>query len=113
MRDVRNVMAVNIEDKPKPIRKTTANTPKTLKTLKFAPNCRPSKYAMTVTMAAWKTERMLAEITFEVIITERETGVLRTLLMNPRRRSKTTDMPTKAVVKTVTKATIPIAMKLK
>jgi hypothetical protein len=68
---------------------------------------------MTVTMAAWNTDRTLAEITFEVIMTERATGVLSTLFMKPKRLSQTTDIPTKAVVKTVTNATMPIAMKEK
>jgi hypothetical protein len=44
------------------------------------------------------------------MMTERETGVLRTLFMKPKRRSKTTEMPTNADVNTVVNATMPIAM---
>jgi hypothetical protein len=71
---VLSVMAVNIEDNPKAIRNTMAKTPNTLKTVKFAPNCNPSKKAMIVTIAAWNTDRMLADTTLDRIITERETG---------------------------------------
>jgi hypothetical protein len=53
---------------------------------------------------------MLAEITFERMITDRDTGVLSTLFMKPRRLSNTTEIPTNAVVKTVVKATMPIAI---
>src|SRR5271157_6585853 len=110
---VLKVIAVNSDDNPKPIRNTIANTPSMLNAVKFAPNCRPSMKAMTVTIPAWNTERMLAEMTLDVIMTDRETGVLSTLFMKPRRLSQTTDMPTKAVVKTVTNATMLIAMKEK
>ena len=64
-------------------------------------------------MAAWNTDLMLAEITFDIIIEDLATGVLRTLFMKPNRLSHTTEMPTNAVVNTVTNATIPIAIKLK
>lgn len=107
---VRKVMAVNNEARPKLMRNTMANTPNTLNTVKLAPNCKPIRYAKPVTMPAWNMERMLADSTFEVIMTERDTGVLKTLFMKPNLRSKTTDMPTNADVNTVVKATMPIAM---
>jgi hypothetical protein len=61
-------------------------------------------------MAAWKIARMLAASTFDRIITDLETGVLRTLFMKPKRLSQTTDIPTNAVVNTTVNATMLIAM---
>lgn len=104
------LMAMNIEDKPMPIRNTTANTPSRLSMLKFVPNWRPKIYAIIITIAAWNMDRNVAERTFERMMTDRDTGVLRTLFMKPSRRSQTTDIPLKAVVKSVVKTIIPIAM---
>jgi hypothetical protein len=61
-------------------------------------------------MAAWNIERTLAESTFDSIMAERETGVLSSLFMKPKRLSHTTDMPVNAVVKTTVNATILIAI---
>ena len=65
---------------------------------------------LTVTIAAWKIARTLAANTFDRIIADLDTGVLRTLFMKPKRLSQTTDMPTNAVVNTTVNATMLIAM---
>ncbi len=73
----------------------------------------PNANAIAVTMRDWKIARTLAANTFERMIAERETGVLKTLFMKPKRLSQTTDMPTNAVVKTVVNATMLMDMKEK
>ena len=109
----RNVKAVNADERPTLIRNTMAKTPKMLNQPKFVPVTSPSANATNATMPAWKIARTLAENTLARMIDDRETGVLKTLFMNPSRLSQTTDMPVNAVVNTVVNATMPIAMKEK
>ena len=101
---------MNADERPTLIRNTIAKIPKMLKTLKLLPRVRPNANATIATIAAWNMERTLAENTFAKIIDDRETGVLKTLFMKPKRLSQTTDMPVNAVVKTVVNATMPIAI---
>ena len=110
IRVARNVRAVKNDDNPTLIRNTMANTPKRLSALKLLPVVIPNANATSITMAAWKRARTLAANTLERIITDLETGVLRTLFMKPKRLSQTTDIPTKAVVNTTVNATMLIAI---
>src|SRR5664279_2950397 len=102
----RSVKAVKNDASPTLMRNTIANTPKMLQTLKLVPVMSPKANATNATMAAWKIARTLAANTFERIMTDLDTGVLRTLFMKPKRLSQTTDIPTNAVVKTTVKATM-------
>ena len=43
IRVVRSVMAVNIDERPKPMRKTIAKTPSMLNAVKFAPKLQPKQ----------------------------------------------------------------------
>ena len=90
-----------------------ANMPNRLNHPKLLPVWSPNANAIAVTMSDWKIARTLAENTFDSMMAERETGVLRTLFMKPKRLSHTTDMPTNAVVKTVVNATMLMDMKEK
>ena len=107
---VRNVNAVNSEDRPTLSMNTIANTPRRLNKPKLVPTTSPNANATAVTMSAWNIALMLAHNTLAKIITDRETGVLKTLFIKPRRLSQTIDMPTNAVVNTVVNATMPIAI---
>ena len=98
------------DDSPTLIRNTIAKTPNMLHHAKLVPVLRSKANATTMTMAAWNIARTLAERTFDSIIDERETGVLRTLFMKPKRLSQTTDMPVNAVVNTTVNATMLIAI---
>ena len=106
----RNVKAVKNDDKPTLMRNTIAKTPSMLHQAKLVPVVSPNANATAATMAAWNIARTLAESTFERMMDDRETGVLKTLFMKPKRLSQTTDMPTNAVVKTTVNATMLIAM---
>ena len=105
-----NVKAVKNDDKPTLMRNTIANTPNMLTTLKLVPVVSPNAKRYCATIAAWKIARTLAASTFDRIMADLDTGVLRTLFMKPKRLSQTTDMPTNAVVNTTVNATMLIAM---
>ena len=77
---------------------------------KLVPVVSPNAKATTATIPAWNIALTLAESTFDRIMDDRATGVLKTLFMKPKRLSQTTDMPVKAVVKTTVNATMLIAM---
>jgi hypothetical protein len=104
------LMAMNSEDKPKHIRNRNANTPSILSGVNAAPTWKPSGTAIINIIAAWNIDRNVAESTLDTIITERDTGVLRTLFRKPKRLSQTTDMPLNIVVKSAVKAIIPTAI---
>ena len=66
---------------------------------------------MSSIINAWNIERSVAENTLDRIITERETGVLSTLL-KANLLSHTIDMPLNMVVNIAVNAIMPTAMKL-
>ena len=105
------LMAMNSEDKPMHIKNRNANTPSMLMGVNASPTWKPSGTAIISIMEAWNIDLSVAESTFDTIITERETGVLRTLFRKPKRLSQTTDMPLNIVVKSAVKAIMPTAMK--
>ena len=104
------LIAINSEDKPKHIKNKKANTPSMLSGVKAAPTWKPSGTAIISIIAAWNIDLKVAESTLDIIITERETGVLRTLFRKPKRRSHTTDIPLNMVVKSAVKAIMPTAI---
>ena len=106
------LIAINRLLKPTHMRNSMANTPSKFRGLKLGANAKPIGIAMSRMMNAWNIDRSVAENTLLRMITERETGVLRTLLRKPKRRSHTTDMPLNMVVKTAVKPIMPTAMKL-
>jgi hypothetical protein len=104
------LMAMNSEDKPKHIRNRNAKTPRMLSGVKAAPTWKPSGTAIINIIAAWNIDRNVAESTLDTIITERDTGVLRTLFRKPKRLSQTTDIPLNMVVKSAVNAIMPTAI---
>ena len=96
--------------KPTLIRNTIANTPSILYHREVGSRVSPNAKATKATIPAWNIALTLAESTFDRIMADRETGVLNTLFMKPKRLSQTTDMPVNAVVKTTVNATMLIAM---
>jgi hypothetical protein len=79
--------------------------------VKAAPTWKPSGTAIISIIEAWNIDRSVAESTLDTIITERDTGVLRTLFRKPKRLSHTTDIPLNIVVNSAVKAIMPTAMK--